>query len=328
MGEGTSCLFGNRGSEKRSFIEITGLCNMGCKHCMNDSGENKFEGLERKDLFTLLDELVRCNFMRLYITGGEPLMYKSIDEVLEYANKLGIKITLATNGWYIIKHLETIKRCVDIVSISLDGIGLTHDDMRGVNGAYERTINALKILNENGVTTKISSMIWKKNLNQLEDIVLIAKSVGVSKVNFAILVPVGRAEENENIWADKELYSQIYEKVYSLTEKYKNDIIVEIKRQYGISQKCITCPGGDLILHIDAYGRISPCSWIAKNECREFSVDWRPGMLDECLRQFDDFKKILKKRERKYGYIGCPAMAYIHNGDYLAKDPINDMINL
>ena len=51
-------------------------------------------------------------------------------------------------------------------------------------------------------------------------------------------------------------------------------------------------------------------------------------MLKKCMLQFNDFKRVLEKRENKYEYTGCPAMAYIHNGDYLAKDPINDMIRL
>lgn len=326
MSERTSCLFGNRGNEKRAFIEITGLCNMRCKHCMNDSGENRVEGLKKKELFSLLDELVSRDFKNLYVSGGEPLIYKSIDEVLEYAHKLGMKITLATNGWNVIEHLKTIKRCVEIVSISMDGIGSTHDKIRGISGSYERTIEALKALSENGVTTKISSMIWKDNIQQLEDIVLKAKSVGVSKVNFAILVPVGRAENNGDILINKELYPRIFKQIDEYREKYKNDITVEIKRQHGVSQECLACPGGDMILHIDAFGKISPCSWVAKSECYEFSAMWKPGMLNGCLVKLNNFKKMLVEREKEYEYTGCPAMAYIYNGDYLAKDPINDMI--
>ena len=328
MEKKTSCLFGNRVGEKRIFIEITDICNMKCKHCMNKSGSTGVEGLEKEDLFTLLEELVSHDFKRLYISGGEPLLYRSIDEVLKYAHKLGLKITLATNGWNVIEHIEVIKKCVDVVSISLDGIGPIHDTIREMKGSYVRAIEALQVLDKNGVTTKISSMIWKKNINQLEDIVLTAKSVGVSKVNFAILVPVGRAEDNEEILLDKELYSQIYKKIDALTSKYKKQIEIEIKRQHGISQECLSCPGGDLILHINAHGKISPCSWIAKIECRDFSVMWKPGMLKKCMLQFNDFKRVLEKRENKYEYTGCPAMAYIHNGDYLAEGPINDMNRL
>ncbi len=326
MAERTSCLFGSRGNEKRAFIEITGYCNMKCKHCMNDSGEGRFEGMPKDDVLKLLDELVEQDFKRLYVSGGEPLLYKGIDDVLEHAHKSGMKITLATNGWFVKDHLETIVRCVDFVSISFDGIGETHDKMRGVKGAYDRMVEALKLLSERGVSTKVSSMVWKDNIDQLEDMVITAKNLGVKKVNFAILVPVGRAKENKDMLIDDNMYSRIYHDIDILTQKYKDEIIVEIKRQHGVSEKCVACPGGDLILHIDAKGKTSPCSWISKIKNEDFSIMWKPGLLDGGIKRFRDFKNMLKEREREYDYTGCPAMAFIHNGDYLAKDPINHMI--
>lgn len=327
MGERISCLFGHRGSEKRAFIEITSYCNMKCAHCMNDSGENRFEGMDKDKIFRLLDELVEKDFKRLYISGGEPLLYKHIDDVLEYAHELGIKITLATNGWFVSDHINVIKKCVDIVSISFDGIGEIHDKMRGINGAYNRMVDALRLLNKNGVTTKVSCMIWNDNIDQHEEMVVVAKKLGVKKVNFAILVPVGRAKENREMLIDESQYPKIYSNIEKLTEKYKDEIAVEIKRQHGVSDKCLSCPGGDLILHIDARGKVSPCSWVSKIDQKEFSIMWEPGLLDKGIRQFGEFKQVLKEREKKYDYTGCLAMAYIHNGNYLAKDPINNMVN-
>ena len=326
MAERTSCLFGHRGNEKRAFIEITGYCNMKCAHCMNDSGEGRFEGVSKEKLLKLLEELVEKDFRRLYVSGGEPLLYRDIDDVLRYAKKLGIKITLATNGWYVKDHIEVIKECVDIVSISFDGIGETHDKMRGVPGAYERMIEALTLLAENGITTKVSSMVWKENIDQLEDMIITAKNIGVSKVNFAILVPVGRAKDNKEMLIDESVYPRIYREIDALSEKYREEILVEIKRQHGVSEKCLSCPGGDLILHIDSKGKISPCSWVSKIDQKEFSILWEPGLLDKGIKQFNSFKTLLKEREQEYDYTGCPAMAYIHNGNYHAKDPINLML--
>lgn len=326
MREKTSCLFGTRGNEKRAFIEITDLCNMKCKHCMNDSGERKFKGMPKEEIKSLLDELEANDFKRLYISGGEPLLYDSIDEIFEYANKLGIKITLATNGWEVKNHIDAIEKYVDMVSISLDGIGDTHDKFRETIGAYDKTIEALKELSKRKVVTKVSSMIWKENIEQLEEIVEMVSRMDVSKINFCVLVPVGRVKENQNILIPKDKYSYVYDKVNELSRKYKERIIVEIKRNHGVSKECMACPGADMILHIDAQGKVAPCSWVSKIECDAFSALWESGSLNKCLAKLNNFKKVLTARVEEYEYTGCPAMAYIHNGDYMAEDPINKMI--
>ena len=102
----------------------------------------------------LIKELYEIKTEKIYISGGEPLLYPYIDDVILYANSLGIKVTLATNGLEIPKHIDAIKKGVQLVSISLDGIGKTHDKFRGVQGAYDNCIKVFKLLKENNVKLK------------------------------------------------------------------------------------------------------------------------------------------------------------------------------
>ena len=254
-------------------------------------------------------------------------MYKGVDEVLEYAHSLGIKITLATNGLEIVNHLPTIKKCVEIVSISLDGINKTHDYFRGVEGAYDCVISMLKILHDEGVKTKISSIIWKQNVDQLEDMVVLAKSLNVMKLNFNILVPVGRAKNNTEILIDTSRYHEVYENVNLLIQKYKDETFdIDIKRRHKLTKESVSCPGGETIFHINSHGKVSPCSWISKIECDDFSLNWERGNLEECMTKCKNLNNILSERANKYSFTGCPALAYIHNGSYLSKDPIHNKV--
>lgn len=95
---------------------------------MNNSDSHLFRGLHKEEMLQLISELKDQNISNLYVSGGEPLLYDGIDEVLEHAHSLGMQITLATNGLEIMKHISTIVKCVETVSISLDGIGYMHDN--------------------------------------------------------------------------------------------------------------------------------------------------------------------------------------------------------
>lgn len=323
------CVFRKRESDKfLAFIEITNSCNMKCKHCMNGSSQNANQGFERDDILRLIDELHENKTEEIYISGGEPLLYPYIDEVILHANSLGIKVTLATNALEIPNHLDSIKKGVQLVSISLDGIGKTHDNFRGVSGAFDNCVKMFKLLKENNVKTRISAMIWKENTQELEDMISLAKSCGVSKVNLAFLVPEGRAKTDDTIKLPIDKYKEMIEIVENLREKYKtNDFDIEIRRKNILDKNSMDCPGGKNLIHINVNGKVSPCSWIAKlDKENKFSSYWPQSSISECIKKFEDFQKTIQLRKEKYGYSGCIALSKIYNGDFLDKDPLNEFL--
>lgn len=320
------CVFRQRKSDKfLAFIEITNSCNMKCKHCMNWSIENSKEKFTKENILKLIQELYQENTEEIYISGGEPLLYPYIDEVILYAHSLGIKVTLATNALEIKKHIETIKKGVQLVSISLDGIGKTHDNFRGVDGAFDNCINIFKLLKDNNIKTRLSVMIWKENYEEIEDIISLAKSCGVSKVNLAFLIPHGRAKTDETIKLPIQKYKEMVDIVSRLKEKYKSDDFdIELRRTEMLNQHSIECPGGKNLIHINVNGKVAPCSWIAKvDKENEFSSYWPENSIKDCISKFEKFEDIKKERKNKYGYCGCPALSCIYNGNFMEDDPLN-----
>lgn len=323
------CVFRKREtSNYLAFIEITNSCNMRCKHCMNWSAQNSNEGFEKEKILKLIKELHENNTEEIYISGGEPLLYPYIDDVILYANSLGIKVTLATNALEISNHLETIKKGVQLVSISLDGIGETHDKFRGVTGAFDNCIKMFKLLKENNVKTRISAMIWKENIEELEEMISLAKSCGVSKVNLAFLIPEGRAKTDDTIKLPTEKYRETVDIVAKLRKKYKSeDFDIEIRRNNILNEDSIDCPGGRNLIHINVNGKVSPCSWIAKlDKNDEFSAYWPENNIKECINKFQSFEETVKLRKSKYGYCGCIALSKIYNGSFTEPDPLNEFL--
>lgn len=324
------CVFRNRQTNKYlAFLEITNSCNMKCKHCMNWSVENSNNGFNRKEILKLIDELNENNTEEIYISGGEPLLYPYIDDVILYASSLGIKVTLATNALEIKKHLDSIKKGVQLVSISLDGIGETHDKFRGTPGAFDNCVKMFRLLKENNVKTRISAMIWKENVEELEEMIILAKSCGVSKVNLAFLIPEGRAKSDDTIKLPIEKYSEILAVVENLREKHKTDQFdIEIRRKSALDSSSIDCPGGRNLIHINVNGKVSPCSWIAKiDKENEFSSYWPQNSIKDCIKSFDNFENIIKLRKNKFGYCGCVALSSIYNKEgFLSEDPLNSFL--
>jgi len=77
-------------------------------------------------------------------TGGEPLLYDALPEVLSYAKKLGFFVKLSTNGLIYSQRAEEIKGQVDRIYFSLDAASREeYRRIRGVDG-FEDVINSVK----------------------------------------------------------------------------------------------------------------------------------------------------------------------------------------
>lgn len=324
------CVFKQRNSNTfLAFIEITNRCNMNCKHCMNGSDKASVnKGFSKDEILKLVEDLHKNKTEKIYISGGEPLLYPYIDDVILYANSLGMKVTLATNGMEVAKHLVAIKKGVQLVSISIDGIGQTHDTFRGVNGSFENSKKVFKLLRDNNIKTKISAMIWKRNINELEDIIKFAKNLGVSKLNFAFLIPEGRAKDDETIKIPIDKYKEVVDMIEMLKKKYeREDFEIRIRRTKALDENSMECPGGKNLIHITANGKVSPCSWIAKvDKNNEFSSYWPENNIKECIEKFKNFEDCKRTRKDKLGYCGCIALAEMYKGNFLENDPLNEFL--
>lgn len=325
----TPCFFGTRPDGMyAATYEITNTCNLSCKHCMNSSGKESFPGLPLQDSLALIDEMYDAGVRSLYISGGEPLTYPGIDSVLRFCHEKGFKLSLATNGVLVPNHLDAIADCVCDISLSLDGIGAVHDGFRGMPGMYDEVTKAFACL-KGKVNMIVSTVIWKGNMDSLEDIVRVVYEAGVSQINFSYLVPIGRAI-NPNIHIAKEDYARIRDEVSRIREVYADkNFSILFRRSSRITADSLDCAGGSMIMHATATGKLSPCSWCAKlgKESDELlTCQWEKGNMPYCVEKIRNLQVINGQRKEALGYTGCPAMSLVSCGSFDADDPLNTML--
>lgn len=88
-----------------------------------------------------IDDLAEFHVPVLLFSGcGEPSIRPDFFELAEYAQKVGVRPMLSTNGTLITREVaQWIKDIgVGYVGISLDGLKDVNDKFRGAEGAYER----------------------------------------------------------------------------------------------------------------------------------------------------------------------------------------------
>jgi cyclic pyranopterin phosphate synthase len=124
-------LVDRRGRRVRDLrISVTDRCNFRCVYCMpKEVFDDDYAFLPRSKLLSF-EEIVRVaqifvdqGVEKIRITGGEPLLRRHIENLIEQLAKLPVEITLTTNGSLLRKKAQALKDAgLHRVTVSLDGI--------------------------------------------------------------------------------------------------------------------------------------------------------------------------------------------------------------
>lgn len=194
------------------FWETTKACLLKCRHCRAEAITEPLPGeLSTEDgrrLITMVAEFGKPSPI-LVFTGGDPLMRKDIWDLLEYAHSLGVRTAIAPSVTPLLtdEAIERISRVVGAVSLSLDSpYPEVHDEIRGVEGTWEQTLRALVRFREGNVRVQVNTVVMRKTVEGLADMVKLLRDLGITTWEVFYLVPVGRGERNQDLspneWED------------------------------------------------------------------------------------------------------------------------------
>ncbi|MGW3044789.1 StsB family radical SAM/SPASM domain sactipeptide maturase [Kitasatospora sp. NPDC001159] len=153
------------------YYAITDGCNLRCPYCYASSEKCLPGELDTAESLDLVSQIADLGARTLVFTGGEPMLRKDLFQVVEHANRSGLKSNIITNAT-MIRTTATARRFAELfnaVTVSLDGgTAETHDRTRG-KGAFARTHQAIRLLNDAGVAPSINHIVTSDNIDELED---------------------------------------------------------------------------------------------------------------------------------------------------------------
>ena len=82
-------------------ISITEHCNLRCTYCMPAEGISltpKAHLMTADEIVTIAQTFVNLGVTKIRLTGGEPLVRKDAKTIIQRLGKLGVELTLTTNG--------------------------------------------------------------------------------------------------------------------------------------------------------------------------------------------------------------------------------------
>lgn len=200
------------------FFEVTSRCNALCDHCGSRCTASKRDELSPQDFKKVLDSVAE-NFgtktIMLNITGGEPLMRKDLFEITGYADGLGFKWGLVTNGMLITDDvISKMKEThMSTITISLDGMKKTHEEFRHVPGCFDRIISAIEKLKVGDFIEhiQVTFIATKNNIYELPEVYRLLSMLGIDSLRISGIDPIGRAKDNEHLMLSREDYLYLFD---------------------------------------------------------------------------------------------------------------------
>lgn len=330
--------------------EITRSCNLACKHCRAEAHPEPYPGeLSTEEAKALIDTFPQVGNPILIFTGGEPMMRRDVYELLAYASGKGLRCALSPNGTLITPEaaeqirLSGVQRC----SISLDGYNAaTHDRFRGVDGAFQASLQGIQYLKQAGVPFQINTTVTRNNLHDFKKIFELCESIGAAAWHIFLLVPMGRASG----LADQVITAEEYEDVLHWLYDFRKTTSMHLKatcaphyyrimRQraraegitvtpatFGMDAMTRGCLGGTGFCFISHIGQVQPCGYLTL-DCGNI----RQTPFPEIWKKSEPFRQFRTPSAYKgkcgiceYHKVcgGCRARAWSMDHDYMGEEPL------
>ena len=276
--------------------QLTSECNLGCLHCCEDSGHSMPDEMGHDDIQNFVKQVVDMKIPYVAISGGEPLLHPEFFEISDFIRKGGASLKVETNGLRIDR--KAAKRIAEMnfrsVQVSVDGATQAAHDKLRLNGDWQKTIDTIKYLIEDGVNTEIVFVPTKFNIHEIGDAIDLAASLGVYGFYTGKIMRIGRAAQNWSILApSEEDYNKFFVELKKKTDEYKGrmkvyyypyDVIEELKyRLKSPSATLLVIPNGKVKL-------IGPlpfiCGDVRKHSLREVWDRYRKAWKDPRVIEF------------------------------------------
>lgn len=183
-------------------IELLPLCNMNCDMCYVRLSR---EEMEEKGRLHTADEWLEigrqmkdAGVLFLLLTGGEPFLYPDFRRLYLELRKMGMIITINTNGTLIDEDLAKFfgKYKPRRVNITLYGTDEeTYANLCHYPGGYEKTLRGIRLLREQGVDVKVGGSLARANQDDLDKLLNIGEELDIPVRVDTYMMPATRERD-------------------------------------------------------------------------------------------------------------------------------------
>lgn len=292
------------------IMEITHACSLSCKHCYLDAGDLKY--MNFNEFISICEEIDTLGVDTVQLTGGEPLIHPDFSKMVNHLCNLDVYIMITTNGYISSNKLNELNPVFQRISegkghiqVSIDGLEINHNQMRGHTNAFERSVKFIEQMVMNKLEVHVATVVTKESIDDLYKLSKFLKNKGVKIHRIGFLNESGRAEKQT---VTPEFIRVLLDKIEHLKRDFNDNNfsiqkLEELQSEHD-SFKFMNCGAGSRTVKLSPDGVLSPCPLL----------DLPMGKIED-----NSLATIFKKNSKLYSQIKSPGSDICGNCDYIIK---------
>jgi MoaA/NifB/PqqE/SkfB family radical SAM enzyme len=213
-------------------FELTGRCNLKCRHCYNRSGDLPPDMMTVERWKEISKEIVENGgIFECVISGGEPLLIgKGLFDIMDILHDDGTVFMLISNGFLMTQDI--ISRLKEYryrwVQISIDGsTAKMHDELRQVEGSWEKAVHAALMIADAGIPLAIANTVTSATIEDLPEMARLAFECGASSLITGEIFPSGRGSINEELLLCNAERGRLWQLIEEQRSIYMNRMLIQ-----------------------------------------------------------------------------------------------------
>jgi pyrroloquinoline quinone biosynthesis protein E len=318
------------------IAELTYRCPLKCPYCSNPTNLKDHDGeLTTEDWIRVLDEAESLGVVQVHFTGGEPCSRKDLEALVAHARARELYSNLVTSGVPLARdRLEGLAKLgLDHVQVSIQSARPERSDRIAGYSAYPQKLEVMKWVRELDLPLTMNVVLHRENLDEIDELVTMAESVGAARLELANTQYVSWALLNrDQLMPTREQLENAAQRAAAHKKRLEGKIdVLFVKPDYfGTTPKACMDGWARRFIHMVPDGRVLPCH--AATTIQSLTFDnvkdrsladiWQNSAALNAYRGDAWMQEPCKSCDRRtVDFGGCRCQAFALTGDAAATDP-------
>lgn len=175
-------------------------CDQPCQHCGSRAGRARPSEMTTEEILEVARGLVALGTREVTLIGGEAYLREDCEAIIRYLTDQGIRVSMQTGGRaFTVDRARRFKAAgLASLGVSIDGMGKSHDRLRGNLGSWSAAMRALDNARAAGLVTTANTQINKLNMADLRPLAEELKKRGTQVWQCQLTGPLGRAADRHD----------------------------------------------------------------------------------------------------------------------------------
>ena len=318
------------------IAELTYLCPLRCVYCSNPTNLAAHpDRLSTADWLRVFEQAAGLGALSLNLSGGEPLLRRDLEQLVAGAHALDFYSNLITSGLPLERQrLVDLKQAgLSSVQISIqDSVAAESDRIAG-RDAFEQKLKVARWVKELDLPLTLNVVLHRQNLGRIAEIVALAESLHVDRLELANTQYLAWALENRSaLLPSRDQLDAAREVARAAKERLKGkiELLFVLPDYYSDRPKACMSGWGKRYLLVTPDGLALPCHLahtlpgLTFDSVQQRSLDdiWHHSAAFAAFRGEEWMPEPCRSCERRaVDFGGCRCQAFHLTGNAAATDP-------